>query len=340
MIKKYRGLFVCIVLFLITFLLGLKMGTVKLSVTETLQLLFWNQGTKENQLIFHTFRIPRVLTACLVGISLSMSGEILQKITRNKIADAGILGVSSGVAFGGVFYFFLLGNYVENLTVIGEMSLMFFGLLGAIFALSLNLILSVSHGKLNMSRFILNGIGISSGFSALVTFFSLKINADNFSQVNSWLQGSISQSNWSSVQKMSYWILPILLLLFILSPKLSLLKFSDTHLESIGFQTTWWRLIFILFAAILICVSVLNAGTIGFVGLIVPALTKIFFKSEGKGYLLGVCLNGMSLLLICDLLARTLFIPNELPLNAMLGIIGVPYLIYLVYQSRKGVLTS
>lgn len=336
MIKKYRKVFLCFLVFILVFLTSLKIGTVQFTLRETVELLIFNEGSKQNQLIMMNFRIPRVLMACLVGLSLSIGGDILQKITRNPIADASILGVSSGVAFGGVFYFFLLGEYVENLTALENVSLMFFGLLGALFALFLNLLLSISHRKLNMMRFVLNGIGISAGFSALVTFFSLKINADNFSQVNNWLQGSISHSNWSKVYEMSQWILPVLLLIFIFYSKLSMLKFSDTHLDSIGYQTSFWRLFFILLASILICTSVLNAGTIGFVGLIVPALTKSFLKTNSKGYLIAVCLNGMSLLLLCDLFSRVVFSPNELPLNAMMGILGVPYLVHLFYQTKKG----
>lgn len=336
MIRNYQALLLSIGMFIVLFFVALKVGTISMSISELFNLLFFQKGTKEASLILFAFRLPRVLSACLVGICLSVSGDILQKITRNPIADSGILGVSSGVAFGAVFYFFLLGNYQTSLSAFQSISLMSFGLIGAFFALSLNLILSISHRKLSMFRFILNGIGIGSGFSALVTFFSLKINADDYSRVNTWLQGSISQVNWEKVVDMGAWVLPSLTLLFIFYPKLSLLRFADTHLETIGFSTTFWRLFFIVLAAIFICASVLTAGTIGFVGLLVPALTRLmFFKKQQKGYLYGLCFNGMTLLLFCDLCSKMLFTPNELPLNAMMGLLGIPYLFYLFLGQRK-----
>lgn len=337
MIRNYRALFLSIGIFIILFFVALKVGTVSVSISELFNLLFFQKGTKEASLILFSFRFPRVLSACLVGICLSVSGDILQKITRNPIADAGILGVSSGVTFGAVFYFFLLGNYQEELSTFQSVSLMSFGLIGAFSALSLNLILSISHRKLSMFRFTLNGIGIASGFSAIVTFFSLKINSDDYSRVNAWLQGSISQVNWEKVVNMGRWVIPCLILLFIFYPKLSLLRFSDTHLETIGFSTTFWRLFFIVLAAIFICTSVLTAGTIGFIGLLVPALTRLMFLSgQQKGYIYGVCFNGMALLLFCDLCSKMFFAPNELPLNAMMGLLGIPYLFYLFFDQRKG----
>lgn len=336
MIRKNVVLLGCLLIFVLSFSFALTVGTISYSFSEVFSMLFFNGGTEQNRLILQTFRIPRVVIACLIGVALSVSGDILQKITRNPIADAGILGVSSGVAFGGVFYYYLVGSYLEQLQTNQHISLMFFGLLGAIFAMVLNLLLSFNFGKLNMSRFILNGIGISSGFSALVTFFSLKINADDYSRVNNWLQGSITHVNWEKCYEIGVWVIPALIVTFILYPKLTMLKFDDNHLNSIGFKTTLWRLIFILLAALMICASVLTAGTIGFVGLIVPALTRMLTPKTDRFYLVALSLNGMSILILCDLFARTLFTPNELPLNAMMGILGIPYLVFLFFQSKKG----
>ncbi|WP_423253479.1 FecCD family ABC transporter permease [Melissococcus plutonius] len=334
MIHNYRAFILSIIIFIAIFTISLKMGTISMSLYEVVKLIFFHEGTNEARIILFTFRLPRAIIACLVGVCLSVSGDILQKITRNPIADSGILGVSSGVAFGATLYFFLLGTYKEYLTTIQSFSLMFFGLIGAIIALSLNLMLSIHARKLSMFRFILNGIGISSGFSSLVTFFSLKINADDFSQINNWLQGSISHVSWIKVEDMSIWVVPSLIILFTCYYKSGLLRFSDTHLETIGFSTNFWRLVFILLSAILICSSVLIAGTIGFVGLIVPPLTRLMFSGERRGYLSGLCLNGMSLLLLCDLFSRMIFAPNELPLNAVMGIVGIPYLFFLFFSQR------
>lgn len=322
-------------IFIFIFFLALSIGTIPLSFSDVFSILFFEGGTTQEQLILFSFRIPRVVIACLVGLALAISGDILQKISRNNIADASISGISSGVALGGVFYYYLLGTYQEQLSLQNQFSLLFFGLMGAAIAILLNLLLSFHFQKLDMSRFILNGIGISSGFAALVTFFSLKINADDYARINNWLNGSIAQMNWEKCYQMGIWVLPIVLIIYLLYPKLLLLKFQDSHLDSIGFPTNFWRLFFIFLAAILISISVLTAGSIGFVGLIVPALTRGIMPKGSRSYFILLCFNSMSVLILCDLFSRTLFTPNELPLNAMMGILGVPYLIYLFYQSKK-----
>ncbi|MDR2278511.1 MAG: iron ABC transporter permease [Vagococcus sp.] len=335
MTKKISVHLLGISLFIFIFLLALSIGTIPLSFSDIFSILFFNGGSKQEQLILYSFRIPRVVVACLVGLSLSISGDILQKISRNHIADASISGISSGVALGGVFYYYILGTYQEQLSITNQFSLLLFGLTGAALAIFLNLLLSFQFKKLNMGRFILNGIGISSGFAALVTFFSLKINADDYSRINNWLNGSIAQMNWEKCFQMAVWILPVLVIVYLFYPKLILLKFQDSHLDSIGFPTTFWRLFFIFLAAILISISVLTAGTIGFVGLIVPALTRSILPKSSRHYFVLLCFNGMSVLVLCDLFSRTFFSPNELPLNAMMGILGVPYLIFLFYQSKQ-----
>lgn len=322
-------------IFIFIFFSALSIGTIPLSFSDVFSILFLEGGTTQEQLILFSFRIPRVVIACLVGLALAISGDILQKISRNNIADASISGISSGVALGGVFYYYLLGTYQEQLSLQNQFSLLFFGLMGAAIAILLNLLLSFHFQKLDMSRFILNGIGISSGFAALVTFFSLKINADDYARINNWLNGSIAQMNWEKCYQMGIWVLPIVLIIYLLYPKLLLLKFQDSHLDSIGFPTNFWRLFFIFLAAILISISVLTAGSIGFVGLIVPALTRGIMPKGSRSYFILLCFNSMSVLILCDLFSRTLFTPNELPLNAMMGILGVPYLIYLFYQSKK-----
>ena len=322
-------------LFLAASLLALSSGSFALSFSEILQLLFLRRGSEQAQLILLTFRVPRMLLAALVGGALGVAGHILQTITRNPIADAGLLGVSAGASFGSVFFYFLAGTYFSEATQLQSISLVTFGFIGAVLALFLNFFLSYYRSGINMQRFLLNGIGISSGFAALTTFFSLKINADDYAQVNNWLEGSVRQGNWTLVQQVAPWVLIALAGTFLLAPKLELLRFSDVQLQTIGFSLNRWRALFIFFAAVLVCSSVLVAGNVSFVGLLVPHFTKRIVSQKSRLFIPCVFANGMSMVILCDVFAKTAFAPNELPLNAVMGLLGVPYLAFLFLQNAK-----
>lgn len=188
-----------------------------------------------------------------------------------------------------------------------------------------------------MQRFILNGIGISTGFSALTTYFSLKINADDYSRVNNWLEGSISHGNWKQVFQLLPWVLVVIPIIFLFREKLELMRYSDVQLQNIGFSISRWRILFIIMAAILICASVLIAGNVSFVGLLVPHLTARLVRRQSKLFIPLVFINGISLVILCDTFVKNVFAPNELPLNAMMGLLGIPYfiLIYIANQQKK-----
>ncbi|WP_285124190.1 FecCD family ABC transporter permease [Lactococcus petauri] len=334
--NKYLILFGLLGILIISCYYSLVTGTYDVSNFQLIKALFNHDINSPIGLILWNFRIPRLLTSLLVGGSLAIGGYILQTITRNPIADAGLLGINSGAAFGSVFYYFIVGSYFIDGAQLQAISLIIFGIVGALFALLLNFFLSINTSGLSMARFILNGIAINMGFSAITTYFSLKINNDDYSRVNNWLQGSISQSNWTSVYQIFPWVLIAFTLLLFSQNHLELLRYSDSHLRSIGFSTSYWRLFFILLASIFICTSVIVAGNVAFVGLIVPYITLKFFKRNSKLLIPAIFINGMSLVTFCDTFVKKIFAPNELPLNSMIGIIGIPYLV-LIFISNSTV---
>lgn len=333
--SKYFSTLIMLLILLLAIYFSLTSGSYAISNKELLDLLFYQTGTDQAKLIIWEFRIPRLILAALVGGALSIAGYILQAMTRNPIADAGLLGVNSGAAFGSVFYYFLVGSYFSDATSTQSISLVLFGLIGALAALLLNFFLSLNRFGVSMPRFILNGIGISTGFAALTTYFSLKINADDYSRVNNWLEGSINQANWQLVKQMLPWILIILPFVFLFSKQLELLRYSDEQLQNIGFSSGLWRIIFVFIASILICASVVVAGNVSFVGLLVPHLTMKLVKRQSKFFLPFIFINGMSLVIFCDTFVKNAFAPNELPLNAMMGLLGIPYLILIFFNQPK-----
>ncbi|WEV44913.1 iron ABC transporter permease [Streptococcaceae bacterium ESL0687] len=333
--KKHLSTFIILLIFFLAIFYSLLSGTYFISGKKLLDLLIDPTRDSQAALILWEFRLPRLILGALAGASLALAGYILQTITRNPVADSGLLGVSAGASFGSVLYYFLIGSYLTNISQIQSLSLVLFGLAGALLALLANLLLSSSFGGVNMPRFILNGIALNTGFSALTAYFSLKINSEDYSRINNLLEGSISQGNWILIKQVAPFILIILPVILLFQNQLKLLKYSDLQLKNIGFPTGYWRMFFILLAACLVCSSVLIAGNIAFVGLLVPHLTSKLFKNDSKFLLPGIIINGGSLVILCDTFAKTAFIPNELPLNAMMGLLGIPNLLVMFLQKNK-----
>lgn len=315
--------------------ISLTFGSFPLSVSEILKLIFGGVVSEQAYLVFFSFRLPRLILAALIGGALSLSGAVLQTVSRNPIADVGLLGINSGAACGSVFYFFLVGTYFSEFSQMQFFSLLFFSFIGGTVAILLNVLLSFRGRQLHMTLFILNGIGINLGFSAITTYLSLKISPEDFDRVNRWLEGSIASASWETTQKVIPVVLICALLLILTGKKLAILRFSDVHLLNVGFPIAKWRLFFLVLAAVLVSTTVFVAGSVAFVSLLVPHFTQLYLKRNSSWFLPMVFVNGMTFVILVDLFAKNLFAPNEIPLNAIMGAIGVPYLIVLYVKNRR-----
>lgn len=322
-------------LFLGVSFISLNLGSFKLSIQEILQLIFGGVVSEQAYLVFFSFRLPRLVLAALVGGSLALAGYIIQTLARNPIADVGLLGINSGATFGSVVYFFAVGSYFSEISKIQYASLILFAMVGACLAIFLNLFLSYQSSQLHMTRFLLNGIGISLGFSALTTYVSLKIQPDDYDRVNQWIEGSIASASWETTQKIIPIVLGCFLLVVLTAKRLTVLRFRDVQLVNVGFPTGRWRIFYLLVAAILVSATVFVAGNVSFVSLLVPHVTLLYLERRSRLFLPILFINGMTVTIFADLLAKNLFAPNEIPLNAIMGVIGIPYIIGLYLKSRR-----
>lgn len=335
--KKYWIIFL-ILLALFSIVFAINSGKYDVSFNDWIMVFTGNFVSTPIKTIILEFRLPRIILASIVGVSLAVSGYILQTVTHNNIADSGILGINSGAMLFVTLYYFMVSNnhslplYLENITTMG------FAFIGAILAICLNFFLSLKKVGISMARFILNGIGISIGLSSLTTYFSLKINPDDYAQINNSLEGSMKQANWDIINNILPWFVVAVILVFVFRKKLIMLSFSDIQLRSIGFPVEKWRIIFIVISSILVCVSVISAGGISFIGIIIPYTTSIFINKNSRLFIPTLIIFGICFLLISDTLVKTIFSPNELPLNSLVGIIGIPYLLSIVvtgYKNRR-----
>lgn len=322
---------VFIILILFTILISLQLGSFSIKPWEVVQ-TFLGQGTRKQEIVLFSMRLPRIVMAILVGTTLAVSGAILQSITKNDLADPGIMGISSGAALAVVMYiYFMNGNVydgVSNLTIWTMPVVAFFGsILGAVL-----IYLFAWKKGINPTRLILIGIGINSAFQALMIIFQLRFTTQEFNRVMVWISGSIWGTSWIYVITILPWIIVFLFFAIYKARFLDVFLLGDHLSIGLGVQVEKARRILILFAVALAGVATSVAGTISFLGLISPHIARKLVGPKHKLLLPVSALVGTLLLLISDTIARNIVAPAEIPVGIVVSIIGVPYFLYLMVK--------
>lgn len=325
-LNKITILIIFIFLFIFSFFISVGNGAVKISPLKIINILLYEQDSAAYQIILNV-RLPRTIVAMFVGISLSLSGSVLQGVMRNPLASPNIIGVSSGGGFFAYIFLILLPQYYY-LVPIGA----FFG---ALLASLIIYSLAWKRGIVT-NRLILAGVAVSSIFSAgtnsLMTFFPERVQG-----VLGFMVGSLSAVSWEEVKMiMPYTILGVLILL-ILPNKLNILMLGDEVATGLGVNVERTRFLFIILASLLAGAAVSVVGLLGFVGLIVPHMVRMFLGSDYVYLFPGTIFFGASVVMLCDTLARTLFAPMEIPVGIIMSVFGAPFFLYLL-RKKKGVL--
>lgn len=328
--KKFFVLTIMLVLMIFaTFLISLNTGSLAISPVDVINTLL-GQGSKSHEIAIFDLRLPRILVGILVGVSLAISGAILQGVTRNDLVDSGILGINSGSALFVVVYIFLMnGNVYEGISDLTIFTMPLVALSGAIFGAFLIYLLSYKNG-INSSRLLLIGIGINIAFTSLLIIFQLKFTTQEFNRVMAWTNGSIWGSSWKHVLA----LLPFVVLLVFLSiynhRYLDVLNLGDELSIGLGVNVERERRKLLTYSVILAGVSTAFAGSIAFLGLIAPHIARKLVGPEHKRLIPTSALVGALILLIGDTIARNLIAPMEIPVGIVISVIGVPYFIYLI----------
>jgi iron complex transport system permease protein len=282
---------------------------------------------QRHALVVRAFRLPRILVALLVGMALALSGAILQGITRNDLADPGILGINAGAGVVAVWY----------LTRAASPSLLllpWLALVGALVAALLIYLLAWRQGSEPL-RLILIGVGIAALGSALINFWIIRSDVLQAQQALVWLAGSVYGSNWKEVQTMLLWCAILLPLTLLAARQLNTLSLGDGVAVVLGMRVELQRGLLIALSAALAAVSVSVAGTIGFVGFAAPHIARRLVGPTHEGLLITTALVGGLLLVVSDLVARWIIAPSELPVGVVTAILGAPYFGYLLYQRGR-----
>ncbi len=304
-----------------SFVLAFAVGSVQLSVAQ-----LWSALTSTDQTIAHTIvwelRAPRAYIAFITGALLSLAGVIMQVLLRNPLADPYILGVSGGASVAALLamFFGLTSSWVSGSAFVGAF-------------ISILLVFSLAHGQgsWNPTRLLLTGVVIAAGWGALINFI-LSISPDKpLRGMLFWIMGDISNIT-PSLGSLIILLLG-LLISFILARSLNILARGELQAGALGVSVKPLRIGLFILASALTAVAVTQAGSVGFVGLIVPHMLRLIAGSDHRLLIPASVLLGGSLLLISDTLARTLLAPQQLPVGVITAFIGVPFFLFLLNRN-------
>ena len=271
-------------------------------------------------------RLPRVLTAAAVGAGLAISGAVMQAITRNRLADPYLLGLSSGASLGAVAVLLLGAAVLLPLAAF----------MGSLLALGLTLLLASSLGAITPTRTVLAGLAVSSLASAvtsLVIFWT--VTGDSYREILGWLLGSLAGARWPAVAITFAAILIAGIPIMLTGRLLDAFAFGDVSAASLGVNVSATRWGLLVASALLTGAMVSVSGAIGFVGLILPHAVRLLVGSGHRVLLPLAALAGAIFLVWADTVARTVFDPRELPVGIVTALIGAPVFAFLLARRRQ-----
>ncbi|MEI2281694.1 iron ABC transporter permease [Paenibacillus polysaccharolyticus] len=325
--KSVMVIAVCVLLFLVAGVVGTSLGSDFISPLDVLRTIFGlNAG--EHDFVVLTLRLPRVLLSLLVGAALGMSGALLQGIIRNPLASPDVIGITGGAAVAAVGFVTLLGGAVSIKL------LPLFAVMGAMVTAFIIYILAWKKG-VSPIRLVLIGIGVSAITGAGTTFMLILSPFYTASQAYIWLTGSIYGATWTDIQTILPVIIIVLPLAMWFGRSLNAQEFGDDLATGLGVTVQWHRFALLLCSVLLAGIAVSVAGTIGFVGLIAPHIAR---KLVGRMFGSLLLVSGfVGALLVCtaDLIARTVFLPLDIPAGVFTAGIGAPFFLYLLFKNRN-----
>lgn len=312
-------------------LLGLTLFATTLGAMRLPLANLWSSGDEVLRHIWLTIRLPRVLLALIVGSALALSGCVMQGLFRNPLADPGLLGISSGAALAVAFWLVLPLTVPAIVALYAPMLAAFIGSLAVMVVI---FVLSKS-GDSSLSRLLLVGIAINALCGALVGMLSWISNDAQLRQLSLWGMGSLGQAEWSTLIVAATLIIPASLVVWWLASRLNLLQLGDEEAHYLGVNVRLMQRILLLCSAVLVAAAVAISGVIGFIGLVVPHLMRMWLGPDHRGLVPGSLLAGAILLLIADTLARTVAAPAEMPVGLLTSVLGAPWFLWLIFRQQR-----
>lgn len=284
-------------------------------------------GAAEHRFVVTGLRLPRALVATAVGIALGASGAVVQGLTRNPLAAPEIVGVTAGANLAAVSVLVLFSGLPAALLPAAA-------LVGALGASAVVYALAWRDGS-HPTRLLLVGIGVSAAAQALVTAVVVTAPGFRVLQAVVWLTGSVYGRGWADLRTIVPWLVVLLPAAFALARRLDVLQLGDWVAAGLGSSIERDRGLLLLVGVALAAIAVAVAGPIAFVGLMAPHIARRLVGPSATGLLVVSALAGAGLVTIADVLARVAFAPIEIPAGVVTPVVGVPYLVLLLYRSQR-----
>jgi len=308
--------------------LGVTVGTVSISPS-----VIWNPSSDEAAAnILWNIRMPRVVLAGLVGAALAIAGAAFQGLLKNPLADPYTLGVSSGAAVGAVMTLF----FGISIPFLGLFTLPVISMIGALITmLAVMGFARLVDRSMKMETVILTGI-IFSSFLGSIMSLMIALTGEELRQIIGWLLGSVSMRGWAYVQMALPFVLVGSFVLWLYRRELNAMLFGEERAQHLGVDVKKSKMAILIGGSVLTGSAVAVSGTIGFVGLVVPHITRLVWGSDHRHVLPLSFINGAALLIVCDLVARTIISPTELPIGVITAFIGAPVFAFIFFRQRRG----
>lgn len=336
--RQYRGVVpVLAVLLVVVTLASIGWGAVPITLSEmagALGKLFDGDASLTlNERIFLEIRLPRAILTVFVGASLAIGGVLMQALFRNPIVEPGLVGTSSGAAFGAALYF-VMGAALKVHT--GEWTLPLAACLGGALSTWLVFYLSGAHieGRSSVVSLLLTGIAINALFMSGVGFLSYIARDPQARSITFWNLGTLSGANWKGVAIVGTTTTACLVAALRYARPLNALMLGEQEASYLGVNVRRLKASVLLVNVIIVAVATSFTGVIAFVGLVVPHLLRMLRGADNRFLLLGGALLGANLLALADMCARLLLSPAELPIGIVTSVVGVPVFLILLRQRR------
>ncbi|WP_087973845.1 FecCD family ABC transporter permease [Oceanobacillus rekensis] len=330
-LKKQRVL-LCLLIILIIFTasIGIGFGVAALDYNRILPTLLGEGSFKESFILF-SVRLPRVIITILAGMALALSGAILQSLTRNDLADPGIIGINSGagvaVAVFFLFYPIQAGSFVYMLPLVA--------FAGAIItALFIYLFSYEKNTGLQPTRMILVGVGFSMALSGIMMVLISSQEREKVDFIAKWLAGNIWGADWPFIWAILPWLIILIPFSLYKANRLNLLGLSESVAIGVGIAIEKERIFLLITAVALASSAVSVTGGIAFIGLMAPHIAKALVGPRNQLFIPVAILLGGWLLLVADTVGRNIMDPDGIPAGIVVALIGAPYFIYLLLKDR------
>jgi len=314
---------------LIAFVLSLAIGSVFISPAE-----IWNvlRGVGEEKFAFiiWNIRLPRTILIALTGAALSGSGASYQGLFRNPLADPFLIGVASGAGLGAVIAMSVQWPY----TFWGLMVIPMAAFISALLTVFIVYFLARVGQTIPTTNLILAGVAFSSFATSLTSFLMLRSTSE-VRRALGWLLGGASQAGWTAILAMLPYLVIGLGILIFYGYRLNLLQFGDDQAQHMGLNVTRTKTILLVASSLATAAAVAFSGIIGFIGLVVPHIMRLWFGADYRRLIPLSIISGASALLLSDIIARIVLAPQEIPVGIITALVGAPFFLWVLRRVKN-----